>query len=344
MGLKDASAYNIQFLHGRPCLIDTLSFEMCRDGEPWVAYRQFCQHFLAPLLLMAYQDPRLVRLLALHVDGVPLDLAAQLLPLGARLRPSVFSHVQLHARTQQHFADRPEEVRGRRISRAGLEGLLDNLESLVSSLRLRSRASHWADYYSANSYADQAFGHKQLVVSQFLQRLQPATVWDLGANTGIFSRLAAHQGAVTIAFDLDHAAVETHYRECLDREETRVLPLVLDLTNPSPGLGWNNRERDSLADRGPCDTALALAVVHHLAIANNLPLDEIARFLRSLCRSLIIEFVPKEDPQSRRLLASRRDIFPDYNRECFEQAFSRQFSLEERVEIADSSRVLYLMR
>jgi hypothetical protein len=345
MILKDASAYNMQFIGGKPRLIDTLSFEIYREGEPWIAYRQFCQHFLAPLLLMAYRDPSLIRLLALHLDGIPLPLASQLLPLAARWRPSVFSHIQLHARTQQRFSRRQQvRVQRRSISRLGMQGLVANLTSLVSSLRPHGNPSHWSGYYGDNSYTGPAFGHKQRAVSRFLAGLRPAMVWDLGANTGVFSLIAAAQGALTVAFDADHAAVDAHYRECVSQGQNRVLPLVVDLTNPSAAIGWNHQERDSLASRGPCDTALALALVHHLAISNNVPLDQIAAWLRRLCRSLIIEFVPKNDPQCQRLLASRRDIFPNYHREGFEQAFSRHFRVEEKAGLPDSSRVIYRMR
>jgi len=160
----------------------------------------------------------------------------------------------------------------------------------------------------------------------FLDRVKPATVWDLGANVGIFSRLASNQGIPTISCDVDPAAVEKNYLDCIANNEANILPLVIDLTNPSPGIGWENKERMSLKERGPADTVLALALVHHLAISNNVPLSRIAGFLSDISHWLIIEFVPKSDSQVQRLLATREDIFPDYTRQAFEQEFSRYFT------------------
>jgi ribosomal protein L11 methylase PrmA len=169
-------------------------------------------------------------------------------------------------------------------------------------------------------------------------------VWDLGANVGVFSRLACAQGAQTLAFDLDPAAVEQNYLACKAEKLENLLPLILDLTNPSPGLGWQNHERRALSERGPADLIMALALVHHLAISNNVPLSEIAAFFASLGEWLIIEFVPKEDSQVQKLLASRLDIFKDYHIQGFEAAFSGFYELIEKTPLPESLRTLYLMR
>ncbi len=346
MSLKDASAYNIQFVWGKPLLIDTLSFETYREGEPWVAYRQFCQHFLAPLALMSYRDVRAGQFLRLHMDGIPLDLAAGLLPWSSRLRPGLLVHVHWHAGAQARHANRPQDLRTARgaLSRQALLGLLDSLSGAVKGLRWEPRGSAWSDYYEDNTYTDEAMAHKLQVVGEYLEVSAPATVWDLGANTGRFSRMAADRGAHTIAFDVDPACIDILYREQAKQGGSRVLPLVMDVTNPSPGLGWAHRERASLIDRGPADTVLALALVHHLAIANNVPLAMIADFLARLCRDLIVEFVPKSDPQVQRLLASRQDVFPTYTEEGLREAFGRAFTTLRREQLRGSDRALYLMR
>jgi hypothetical protein len=148
---------------------------------------------------------------------------------------------------------------------------------------------------------------------------------------------------LTISADFDEAAVEKNYREMKQKKEKNLLPLVLDLTNPSPGIGWRNEERDAFIDRGPVDAVMALALLHHLAIANNVPLLDLARFFSALSRWLIIEFIPKEDSQVKRLLATREDIFQDYSQQGFEQAFCEYFTLHEVFPIQESQRVLYLM-
>lgn len=344
MSLRDSSAYNIQFKNGRPIFIDTLSFGKYREGEPWVAYRQFCQHFLAPLALISYKDIRLSQLLGIHIDGLPLDLASCLLPWRTRLRFSLLSHIHLHARSQKHFADKPVNVKQHRLSRYALLGILNSLESIVKKLKWQPGGTEWADYYQDTNYSPQAFEHKKTIVAGFLDRVRPATVWDLGANVGIFSRLASDREIPTVSFDVDPAAVERNYLDCVARGDANILPLVIDLTNPSPGIGWENKERMSLKERGPADAVLALALVHHLAISNNVPLSRIAGFLSDISHWLIIEFVPKTDSQIQRLLATREDIFPDYTRKEFEKEFSRYFTIDDSADIRESQRTLYLMR
>jgi hypothetical protein len=344
MSLRDSSAYNIQFKSGRPIFIDTLSFGKYLEGQPWIAYRQFCQHFLAPLALMSYRDIRLSQLLCIYIDGLPLDLTGCLLPWRTRLRFSLLSHIHLHARSQKHFADKPINVGQQRMSRYAFLGILNSLESTAKKLKWQPKGTEWVDYYQDTNYSTQAFEHKKTIVAGFLDRVKPATVWDMGSNVGIFSHLASDRGIPTISFDVDPAAVEKNYLNCVARGDTNILPLVIDLTNPSPGIGWENKERMSLKERGPADAVLALALVHHLAISNNVPLSKIAGFFSDISHWLIIEFIPKTDSQVQRLLATREDIFPDYVQEAFEKEFSKLFNITHIVPIKDSQRTLYLMQ
>jgi hypothetical protein len=343
MCLKDCSAYNIQFFKGSPVFIDTLSFERYEEGKPWVAYRQFCQHFLAPLALMSHRDVRLGQLSRVHLDGVPLDLASRLLPGRTRLSFSLLFHVHLHARSQSRYAARQIDTKRHRVSRLGLVGIVDSLESAVRKMRWHPGGTEWGEYYQDTNYSTAAFEHKKQIVAEFLGRIKPGNVWDLGANTGVFSRLASQMGVPTISFDIDPAAVERNYLDCRRDSETNILPLLLDLTNPSPGIGWQSRERASLLDRGPADTLLALALVHHLAISNNVPLGKVAEFLAGICEWLIIEFVPKSDSQVKRLLATREDIFPRYDQGAFESDFGQYFAIQRSAKTRESERTLYLM-
>jgi ribosomal protein L11 methylase PrmA len=346
MTLKDASAYNVQLHEGRPLLIDTLSFRRRREGEPWVAYRQFCQHFLAPLALMSRVDPRLGQLLRVHLDGVPLDLAAALLPLRARLRPGLLLHVWLHARFQRRHAGAAGATgpAARPVSRSALLHIVDALERTVAGLRWQPQGTEWADYYAGDSYEAKAFACKRALVARHLEALRPRRVWDLGANTGAMSRIAAARCEHVVALDADPACVERSWREVRERGERNVLPLLMDLTNPSPALGWETRERGSLFERGSPDALLALALVHHLAIANNVPLRRVSAAFARLAEGLVIEFVPKADAKVKVLLASREDVFPDYTREGFESAFRERWTIEAADPIEGSERTLYRMR
>lgn len=344
MVLKDASAYNIQFRDGVPVLIDTLSFEAVTDWKPWVAYRQFCQHFLAPLLLMARCEERYGLLLRLFIDGVPLDLASRSLPFRTRFSPGILTHIHAHAASQKHYATRTKKLRVRRFSRTALLALADSLESNIRKLRFQKKTTEWGEYYEDTNYTNEGLAHKKSVTAEFLDIAKPSSVWDLGANTGLFSRIASGRGIPTVAFDVDPLAVERNYLEMKTKKESCLLPLVMDLTNPSPGSGWDNRERMSLEERGPADAILALALLHHLAISNNVPFERIAGFFRRIGRYLVIEFVPKDDSQVGRLLVTREDIFGDYTQARFEEAFGRAFEILRAVPIRDSGRVLYLMK
>ena len=346
MSLKDASAYNIQFIAGRATLIDTLSFETLKVGEPWVAYHQFCRHFLAPLALMARSDVRLLQLFRIHLDGVPLDLAQNLLPASSRLSPWLLLHIHLHARSHRRSAGKTIKGRlpKRQFSQASFRGLLESLESAVRSLKFRGASEVWSQYYDATVTGGKYLQHKQELVGRYLEQARPATVWDLGANRGLFSFLAASKGAETFAFDGDHDCVEMAYQECRRRSEAHLLPLWLDLANPSPALGWANTERSSWLERAQPDLVMALALVHHLAIGNNLPLGHIADFFARLGRWLIVEFVPKDDENAQKLLQVREDIFSEYTEPCFAAEFARRFEILESQRIHDSARMLYLMR
>ena len=345
LSLKDASAYNIQLHNGRPTLIDTLSFEPYEPGLPWVGYRQFCQHFLAPLALMAYRDIRMGSLLQSHLDGLPLDLAARLLPWRTRLRPGLLMHLHLHSRAQARHADSDRtraNLKGR-MSHRRLEALLESLESTVRRLSWNPGETPWASYGDQSSYSDAGQSDKERLVAEYLSQVEVDSVWDLGGNVGIFSRIAAVKNVPVVSIDSDPGAIDLNFRRMVDNGERNLFPIVADLTSPSPALGWDNREVRSLTERGPAGLVMALALIHHLAIGNNTRFERLASFFASLGRSLLIEFVPADDPMVRRLLAMRNHTFPWYAQSEFEAAFNQFFRIQRTDPITDSQRRLYLM-
>jgi ribosomal protein L11 methylase PrmA len=346
LSLKDASAYNVQFIDGKPILIDLLSFEEYVDGQPWIAYRQFCQHFLGPLLLMAKTDIRLGSLLRTYLDGLPLDTVSRLLPKSSYLNTSILSHIHFHARNQQKYASYQSEnsLRPQKLSKALLLGIINNLEDAINSLTIKIH-TQWGNYYEVTNYSKKAFDHKKKIVVDWQKQLKPKIVWDLGANTGEFSRLFSRCGIFTLSLDSDPLAVDLNYRQVKSQKESCLLPLVMDLTNPSPNQGWNWQERKSLIGRGPANLVMALALIHHLCFSYNLPFEQVAAFLKGIGKNLIIEFVPKTDTKVRQLLSRRPDIFPWYDEPTFEKIFSGFFRIEKKVPIGFCSRrTMYLMR
>ncbi|MEO6059851.1 MAG: SAM-dependent methyltransferase [Candidatus Limnocylindria bacterium] len=356
MTMRDASAYNVQFVAGRPVLIDTLSFERVRAGEPWKPYGQFCENFLAPLALMAHRDGRLGQLLRTWIDGVPLDLASELLPRNTRFSAGLAAHVHLHARAQRlHAGDAGS------AERAGSAGapravimsdtrrlaLLDHLRRTVEGLKLPAHGTEWADYADQTSYSAAGTTSKEALVRRLLDACFVTggrRAWDIGANTGRYSAIAASAGFEVLALDGDWAAVERHYLALRTAGERRIMPLLVDLADPSPAIGWANAERASLIERANADVAVALALVHHLAIGRNVPLGMVAELLARLAPTLVVEWVPKEDPMVQRLLLAREDIFPGYTVEGFREAFEERFEIVEEAPIEDSRRILFRMR
>ena len=357
MILKDASAYNIQFKYGKAIHIDTLSFDFYKEGEPWCAYGQFCRHFLAPLMLMVYKDIRLSQLLRIFIDGIPLDLASNLLIGKGGF--AVKAHIHWHAKSVMRYGQAGQEVQSKQpveqsaknttkkifISKLRMTALIDSLISIVDKLKLHGLITEWGDYYQRTNYTNDAANSKKSAVADFLAMISPAVTWDFGANDGTYSRLSLSGTSKTrfvAAFDIDPIAVERNYAE-VRRSGENMLPLLLDLTNPSPSIGFAGRERGTLEARQKPDCIIALAVIHHLAISNNLPLRIIAQWFASLSNTLIIEFVPKSDSQVQVLLATRDDIFADYTSERFEGIFGEFYIITEKRKLIDSDRVVYLM-
>lgn len=347
MSLKDASAFNIQFLNGKPILIDTLSFEKYEEGKPWVAYKQFVEHFLSPLAVMAYVDVRLSRLGNAFLDGIPVDLCSHMLPIRARLNPRLLFHIFAHAATKQKYSNKKlgDKLKEKNFGKRSLLGLLDNLEGAVKSLKWKAKGTEWEDYYEKdkNNYKSVSIGHKETLVRKFVTQTKAKTVWDLGANTGRFSAIAAETGAQVVAFDIDYGAIEKNYRDIKTSGTENVLPLFFDMMNPTPALGWEGKERMSLFERGPADCILALALIHHLAIPHNVPFDFLASAFSRLGKYLVVEFIDKKDSQVQILLANRPDIFVHYTKEDFERSFENYFKILEKAPIQGSLRTLYLM-
>jgi len=344
MTLRDATAFNVTFHHGRPVMLDTTSLGILEEGQPWVAYRQFCQHFVAPLALMTYRDVRLGQLGRVYLDGIPLDLTRDLLPSRTRTKAGLTMHVRMHAGSQERHEDDARQTERKAFSRRSFDGLIDSLRRTVESMSEPKGKSTWRRYYDeTDHYSDAASAKKEELVERWIAETDPSIVWDLGANTGRFSRIATAKGIDTVAIDSDPFCIDQAYEDARRAGDEHLTPIVSDLTNPSPGLGWENRERSSLDERGPADLALALAVIHHLAIANNVPLPLIVDQLARSGRAVIVEFVPKTDPKVQRLLRDREDIFGDYSEAAFEESAEERFAISRREAVADSGRTLYLL-
>ncbi len=344
--LKDASAYNVQFIGSCPIFIDLLSFEKYEEGMAWQAYAQFCKHFLAPLLLMAKVSPDINKILANYLDGIPLDVAKSMLPFTSRLSPAVNLHIVMHAKSQTTHSDArisSEKMRTMAVKKETLFNLVDSLRSLIKNLSMPDYRTVWGDYYNDTNYSQSAFTAKHEILENILKQKNPATMMDLGANNGEFSFIASKFSPYVLSPDIDPIAVHTHHKNIFEKKKRNILPMLLDISNPSPAIGWQNKERLSFIDRTRVDTCQALALIHHLAIGNNTTLPMIADFFANICDNLLLEFVPKEDSQVIRMLAAREDIFPNYNLEACIEAFTKYFNCAEKVQIPNTERTLLIL-
>lgn len=348
MSLKDASAFNVQFRGSRPVFIDTLSFER-NDGGPWAAYNQFCRHFLAPLSLMSRVGLGAGALWRAALDGLDLDLTSALLPRTTYLNFGILLHIHLHARSQRKYADSPAAGNSRTGVRRGTDrkaALADSLHGAIAALRPRSCNTGWQDYYASNAvhYSAPAEASKRAAVIRALDLVRPAMLYDLGGNIGEYTRLATSRGVYSVCFDFDPLCVHHNYRRSHAHDDRNLLPLLMDLTNPSPALGFALEERGSMFERGTADMVMALALVHHLRITGNAPFGRIAAFLARLGRFLLLEYVPKTDSMVEKLLRTRKDTFHDYTDTGFHQAFAEHFEIVEQAPVADTGRTMILFR
>jgi hypothetical protein len=342
--LKDAAAYNIQFIGSKPIFIDTLSFEYWTEDITWRAYKQFCQHFLAPLTICSFCDPRVKTLFISNLDGIPLDLAKQLIPKRAYLHPSRFLHLWLHERfqklklVQQNLA--PQTLSNKKVSSAAY-GLVESLLSSLKHMKKKDEKSVWKTYYQGNSYPEKAFKEKKDIIEKLLSNLKPRILWDLGSNEGFFTEVVSKHCQYVVAFDFDLTCIEIMYSRLRNQGNEAILPIHMDIANPSPGIGWEGKERKKIFERGPCDVAMALALVHHLIVSSNIPLNKLVDFFKSICRNLIIEYIPPYDPKFKQICQTNPLDFSFFTEEMFVATFSKSFFMKSRIPINQSSRVLY---
>ncbi len=345
MILKDATPFNIQFHNGKPVFIDTLSFECYREGTPWVAYRQFCETFLAPLALMSYRDGSANAALTTHIHGLPMKQTATALPFSSYFNVGLLMHIHLQAWFQGNASQGKPNTKVRELSKQRLEAMLSHLEKTVSNLSLQTNKGVWGAYYQTGVLDQEYVVEKSSVIEQFIANRSYSSAIDLGSNSGHFSRLLASKGIHVVAVDSEHSCIDELYQVCKTDTIENILPLLIDLSNPTPAIGWMNTERGSFMERfASRDLVVALALVHHLAIGRNVPFAKIAAFCAQLGEDLIIEFVPKSDPKVQLLLAHREDVFVQYTSKDFHEAFQQYYNLMEEVAIAGTERVLYLFK
>jgi hypothetical protein len=338
--LKDATPFNVQFYHGKPVWIDTLSFEAYDPSKPWVAYRQFCECFLFPLYLGRYLKTDIHKTLSTFLEGIPASLTSKLLPMRSSLSLGVWLHVYLQGAVKTDHKTTQAQAS---FNQKKLLNLIMHLEAIIGGLRGRRSGTTWSDYYDATILSHKYLTEKEKIFRQMLEGVSYNTALDAGTNDGHFAKVLSEKGASVIAIDNDTVSINRLYLYVKEQRVTNILPLQLDITQPSPALGYRNRERSAFFDRVHADLVTVLALIHHLVLSKNIPLASLGDFFREITgRYLLIEFVPPTDPKVQELAKSRTALHP-YDEATFEQSFEQYFSTHQKTNIPGTDRTLYLM-
>ena len=343
--VRDSTPYNVQWRGVQPVFIDTPSFGQLDPGCPWLGYRQFCQLFLNPLMLQAYLDVPFQPWLRGNLDGIDPEIFRKLFRFTDVFRPGVLAHVFLQSSLESSESRTSEALR-QEMREAGMhkqliKSVVSKLHKLVSGMRWKPARSRWSGYTEARGYADVDLTVKEAFVRQACQREPLGTCWDLGANDGRFSLIAAEAAQAVLALDSDSLVLERLYQRLKESKVRNVLPLYFNFADPSPGLGWRKSERRPLSARSRPDLILCLAVFHHLVITANIPLEDLLDYLHSFGCRLVVEFVTREDAMVKALLTSKDDPFLDYDLARFESWIQGRFSLVERRILPGGTRVLF---
>ena len=345
IGLKDASAYNLQWKGAAPVFVDVASFYKRTEGEPWVGYRQFCQMFLYPLLVQAYRDVPFQPWMRGNIDGMDAEVCLNMLSARDYMRGGVLAHVYLQAKAQKAYSDTKRDVR-KDLSKAGFDKRIikanaERLRALIAGLQWKPQQSTWSDYLKCGHYEASDAAQKRDFVREVAGTRDWNLAWDIGCNVGVFSRIVAERAKYVVAMDADHLAIDKLYAALKSERVSKILPLIVNVTDPSPNLGWRNMERKRITERGQPDLTLALALIHHVVIGGNIPMAEFVQWLRDLGGDLVIEFVTRKDPMVVTLLRNKEDHYADYDEAVFERELAARFRIAKRQPLGSGTRIMY---
>ena len=340
MILKDATPFNFTFYKGRCIFFDTLSFEFYEDGQPWMAYRQFCETMLGPLSLIYFNDSEWAKLMYTQINGWPLAFTSFNLPIRSWFSSTILLHIHWHARFKQ--TSRKVDP-GSGLTKEKILILLKMIQKSIQKWKLRPKNNAWVGYYESGILSQTYFDSKIDIVSKWISDIGPEKVIDIGANNGAFSLLASKYAKNVLSVEPEHYCIEELLIQIKQQSITNIDTVIANIAQPVPGVGWNNEERLSLLQRLQCDMVFALALIHHLCIGANIPLSFVAHLLAQITSCyVLVEFIPRTDPKVIEMLANRKDIFPDYTEEQFAACFSVYFTIIKVETCASSNRKLYL--
>jgi hypothetical protein len=341
MILKDATPFNIQFRYCKPVFIDTLSFEFYNEKEPWIAYRQFCESFLAPLVIMSYVDTSLHKLLMIYPAGIPLKIASKMLPFRTRFNSGLLMHIFLQASvSEKQIANKNYR---QSFSKHKLLAIINSLESTIAKLVPLKRKTKWNNYYRETILSKEYVTEKEAIVRQLLSYIKSNKILDLGGNNGHFSKIATGFSERVIMLDSDERSVDHFYLD-QSKVESKCDAMVADIAAPSPALGILLQERESLLNRVKADTVLALGILHHMIISDQFTFDQAAKLFVLLGENILLEFPLPDDPKVTLISTHINELSVRYSIDLFKKAFEPYFSFEQMKELKTAKRVIFLLK
>ena len=344
--LRDASAYNIQFIGSKPVFIDLLSIKEYQEGEHWSGYKQFCENFLNPLLLGSLKGIQHNAWFRGKLEGISTVELNKLLSISDKLSLKVLTHVYLHSKlntknivNSKKTSEKYKKIN--KLSKISYISIIKELREWISKLSFKEEITIWQNYSKENTYDKSEYSQKKLIVSEYIKRKNPHTVIDLGCNDGDYSNLCLEFGARNVlGFDFDHNVVSRAFQKA-KKNKKNFLPLVLDASNPSPNQGWFQNERKGFLERFKSDVLIALAFEHHLIIGKNIPLEQFIDWLLKISSNGLVEFVAKSDETIQKMLEFREDIFLDYSENEFESCLKAKSKIVNKNNITKSGRIIY---
>jgi SAM-dependent methyltransferase len=352
MILKDATPYNFYFERGKAVLLDTSSFDFFKEGDPWIAYRQFCSEMLSPFALMHYNGQRWARITQSHLRGMPLNFVSKQLPLKSWLNMTCLLHIHMHgkyATTDSENSSLRTSIKQKGFSKEKIVSLMKMLQSTVVNWKKPfSYEKHWIDYYQKDIASDKYLEHKEVIIKEWLALLTKQnklhSILDLGANTGKFSLIASEYADKVIALEYDDICVDAIDKATVSEKRNNIYCLRMDLAETTPNMGVLEKEFSSIYTRARSTMVMGLALIHHLFISNQLNFDQIASMFNEFSEKLvIIEFIPITDEKVQFLMKDKQREYADYTEEGFTKALKQYFQIKERIQLEGSERILYLL-
>jgi SAM-dependent methyltransferase len=348
--IKDASAFNIFFEGSCPRFIDVTSFCGYKDGDPWVAYGQFCDHFLAPLMLEAYKGIPFQPFLRGNLDGISIsNQLAHILGFSCIFKPGVLKHIILRALVEKQSQDldtqQRKKVRKIKIPKRSILKNIRNQKELISKLNSKYK-SQWSDYEEKSSYTLDMLEKKKAFLNSAVERVGKVSLaLDFGANIGRYTQILAKRFNYVVGLDYDPGVIDKLYLSIKGGPlELKILPLVIDVMNPSPAQGWRCMERSSFLSRARADFSLYFAFIHHICLGHGVPLTSFIDLIFDLAEHSVIEFVSLDDPMSEKILATRRVAHADYNLMNFRNIISTKGVILEEKSLSKTRTLFFVSK